>query len=151
MDVPIVYQFAKKIQVMRKCRVNNLLHKRLNFNNKIYRHKTLDLTVKCSLSILNQTSSNIIHHISSSLCPRSFNPTMCPGCLWTEAMESPSSTVRRRAWINSSRQWLTPEELDSEGLQCNPSASIVDDDVFSDGESKLWRARGIPPHMSPLH
>ncbi|XP_037635124.1 protein TESPA1 isoform X2 [Sebastes umbrosus] len=49
-------------------------------------------------------------------------------------MESPSSTVRRRAWINSSRQWPTLEELDPEGPLGNlPSASIVDDDVFSDG------------------
>ncbi|XP_074789773.1 LOW QUALITY PROTEIN: protein ITPRID2 [Mastacembelus armatus] len=49
-------------------------------------------------------------------------------------MESPSSTVRRRAWINSSRQWPTVEELDLEGPLCNlPSASIADDDVFSDG------------------
>ncbi|XP_044025390.1 protein TESPA1 [Siniperca chuatsi] len=49
-------------------------------------------------------------------------------------MESPSSTVRRRAWINSHRQWLTLEELDPDGPPCNlPSASIADDDVFSDG------------------
>nr|XP_046239213.1 protein ITPRID2 isoform X2 [Scatophagus argus] len=49
-------------------------------------------------------------------------------------MESPSSTVRRRAWINSSRQWPTLEELDSEGPPCIfPSTSIADDDVFSDG------------------
>ncbi|XP_045931611.1 protein ITPRID2 [Micropterus dolomieu] len=49
-------------------------------------------------------------------------------------MESPSSTVRRRAWINSRRQWLTLEELDPDGPPCNlPSASIADDDVFSDG------------------
>ncbi|XP_071349675.1 protein TESPA1 [Trachinotus anak] len=49
-------------------------------------------------------------------------------------MESPSSTVRRRAWINSSRQWPTLEELDPEGPLCNlQSASIADDDVFSDG------------------
>ncbi|XP_076596039.1 uncharacterized protein tespa1 isoform X1 [Chaetodon auriga] len=49
-------------------------------------------------------------------------------------MESPSSTVRRRAWINSSRQWLTLEELDPDGPPCNvPSGSIADDDVFSDG------------------
>uniref|UniRef100_A0A8C4GS44 ITPR-interacting domain-containing protein n=1 Tax=Dicentrarchus labrax TaxID=13489 RepID=A0A8C4GS44_DICLA len=49
-------------------------------------------------------------------------------------MESPSSTVRRRAWINSSRQWLTLEELDPEGTPCKlPSASIADDDVFSEG------------------
>ncbi|XP_072237946.1 uncharacterized protein tespa1 [Leuresthes tenuis] len=47
-------------------------------------------------------------------------------------MESSSSTVRRRAWINSSRQWPTVEEPD--GLLCDlPSASIADDDVFSDG------------------
>ncbi|XP_047437969.1 protein ITPRID2 [Mugil cephalus] len=47
-------------------------------------------------------------------------------------MESPSSTVRRRAWINSSRQWPTLEE--PEGPLCSlPSASIADDDVFSDG------------------
>ncbi|XP_034725693.1 protein TESPA1 [Etheostoma cragini] len=48
-------------------------------------------------------------------------------------MESPSSTARRRAWINSSRQWPTLE-LDPEGPPSNlPSASIADDDVFSDG------------------
>ncbi|XP_040060337.2 uncharacterized protein tespa1 isoform X1 [Gasterosteus aculeatus] len=43
-------------------------------------------------------------------------------------MENPSSTVRRRAWINSSRQGPTVEEP---GVP--PSASIADDDVFSDG------------------
>ncbi|XP_059184844.1 protein TESPA1 [Centropristis striata] len=49
-------------------------------------------------------------------------------------MESPSSTVRRRAWINSSRQWPTLEEQDSEEPLCSlPSASIADDDVFSEG------------------
>ncbi|XP_011612430.2 protein TESPA1 isoform X1 [Takifugu rubripes] len=49
-------------------------------------------------------------------------------------MESPSSAVRRRAWINSSRQWLTLEERDSPGRLCSlSSASTVDDDVFSDG------------------
>ncbi|XP_070708420.1 protein ITPRID2 [Pempheris klunzingeri] len=49
-------------------------------------------------------------------------------------MESPSSTVRRRAWINSSRQCLTLEELDPEWPPFNlPSASVADDDVFSDG------------------
>ncbi|XP_029287349.1 protein TESPA1 isoform X2 [Cottoperca gobio] len=48
-------------------------------------------------------------------------------------MESPSSIVRRRAWINSSRQWSNLE-LDPEGPRCDPpSASIADDDVFSDG------------------
>lgn len=40
--------------------------------------------------------------------------------------------MRRRAWINSSRQWVTFE--DPEGPLCPlPSASIADDDVFSDG------------------
>ncbi|CAJ1050419.1 protein ITPRID2 [Xyrichtys novacula] len=50
-------------------------------------------------------------------------------------MESPASTVRRRAWINSSRQWLTLEDPDPEGPpHCSlPSTSITDDDVFSDG------------------
>nr|XP_020492382.1 protein TESPA1 [Labrus bergylta] len=50
-------------------------------------------------------------------------------------MESPSSTVRRRAWINSSRQKLTLEEEDTEGQPQSilQSASIADDDVFSDG------------------
>ncbi|XP_042361825.1 protein TESPA1 [Plectropomus leopardus] len=49
-------------------------------------------------------------------------------------MESPSSTVRRRAWINSSRQWPTLEEQDLEGPLCSlPSASIADDDVFPEG------------------
>ncbi|XP_068171831.1 protein TESPA1 isoform X2 [Antennarius striatus] len=49
-------------------------------------------------------------------------------------MESPSSAVRRRAWINSSRQWNSPEELDPEEPFYNlPSASTADDDVFSDG------------------
>ncbi|KAM7402365.1 hypothetical protein PAMP_017611 [Pampus punctatissimus] len=48
-------------------------------------------------------------------------------------MESPSSTVKRRAWINSSRQWPTVEELDPDGPLWNPaSASTADDDVFSD-------------------
>ncbi|XP_028260776.1 protein ITPRID2 [Parambassis ranga] len=47
-------------------------------------------------------------------------------------MESPSSTVRRRAWINSSRQWPTLEEHDGEPCSL-PSASIADDDVFSEG------------------
>ncbi|XP_056294128.1 protein ITPRID2 [Pseudoliparis swirei] len=49
-------------------------------------------------------------------------------------MESPSSTARRRAWINSSRQQPTREELDPDGPPCNlPSASTADNDVFSDG------------------
>ncbi|XP_061582682.1 protein ITPRID2 [Cololabis saira] len=48
-----------------------------------------------------------------------------------EAMESSSSSVRRRAWINSSRQWPTVEE--PERLQHISPASIADDDVFSDG------------------
>ncbi|XP_069002908.1 protein ITPRID2 [Embiotoca jacksoni] len=47
-------------------------------------------------------------------------------------MDNPSSTVRRRAWINSSRQCPTLEE--PEGPLCSlPSASVADDDVFSDG------------------
>ncbi|XP_053287248.1 protein ITPRID2 isoform X1 [Pleuronectes platessa] len=49
-------------------------------------------------------------------------------------MDSPSSTVRRRAWINSSRRRSTLEEPDPERrLGSLPSASITDDDVFSDG------------------
>ncbi|XP_034442136.1 protein ITPRID2 [Hippoglossus hippoglossus] len=49
-------------------------------------------------------------------------------------MESPSSTVRRRAWINSSRRRSTLEEPDPGRWLCSlPSASITDDDVFSDG------------------
>ncbi|XP_041639153.1 protein ITPRID2 [Cheilinus undulatus] len=50
-------------------------------------------------------------------------------------MESSSSTVRRRAWINSSRQWLTLEESDAEGppLSSLQSSFIADDDVFSEG------------------
>ncbi|XP_071778759.1 uncharacterized protein tespa1 [Centroberyx gerrardi] len=52
-------------------------------------------------------------------------------------MESPSSTVRRRAWIHSSRQWLTLEESDPQDppgdLPFASQASIADDDVFSDG------------------
>ncbi|CAG5979446.1 unnamed protein product [Menidia menidia] len=52
-------------------------------------------------------------------------------------MESSSSTVRRRAWINSSRQWPTVEEPD--GPLCSlPSASIADDDVFSDEVLELY-------------
>ncbi|XP_034054321.1 protein TESPA1 [Gymnodraco acuticeps] len=49
-------------------------------------------------------------------------------------MESPPSTVRRRAWINSRRQRSTLEP-DPEGPLCTlPSASVADDDdVFSDG------------------
>lgn len=47
-------------------------------------------------------------------------------------MDSSSSTVRRRAWINSSRQWPTVEEPEGP-LSRLPSASIADDDVFSDG------------------
>ncbi|XP_024915553.1 sperm-specific antigen 2 isoform X3 [Cynoglossus semilaevis] len=47
-------------------------------------------------------------------------------------MDSSSSTVRRRAWINSSRQWPTLEESEEPLCQL-PSASIADDDVFSDG------------------
>jgi len=71
---------------------------------------------------------------------------MLPGCLWTEAMESPSSTARRRAWINSSRQQPTREELDPDGPPCNlPSASTADNDVFSDGRSKFRRLWGIHP------
>ncbi|XP_029357147.1 protein TESPA1 isoform X2 [Echeneis naucrates] len=49
-------------------------------------------------------------------------------------MESPSSTERRQAWIKRSRQAPIVEELDSGGqLSQPPSASIADDDVFSDG------------------
>ncbi|KAK2915250.1 hypothetical protein Q8A73_005844 [Channa argus] len=49
-------------------------------------------------------------------------------------MDSPSSVVKRRAWINSSRQWPTVEDQDPEAPLCNlRSASIADDDVFSDG------------------
>lgn len=52
-------------------------------------------------------------------------------------MESPSSAVRRRAWINSCRQRPTLEEADSERQLCRLlSASTVDDDVFSDSESE---------------
>ncbi|XP_027857653.1 uncharacterized protein tespa1 [Xiphophorus couchianus] len=58
-------------------------------------------------------------------------------------MDRSSSTVRRRAWINSSRQWPTVEEM--EGPLCNlaASASIADDDdVFSDasfnGKIENW-------------
>ncbi|XP_007548896.1 sperm-specific antigen 2 [Poecilia formosa] len=58
-------------------------------------------------------------------------------------MDRSSSTVRRRAWINSSRQWPTVEDL--EGPLCNlaSSASIADDDdVFSDasfnGKIENW-------------
>ncbi|CAN9511826.1 unnamed protein product [Ophioblennius macclurei] len=47
-------------------------------------------------------------------------------------MESCSSTVRRRAWINSSRHWSTLEEPEGP-LRNVASASTVDDDVFSDG------------------
>ncbi|XP_029989772.1 protein TESPA1 isoform X2 [Sphaeramia orbicularis] len=51
-------------------------------------------------------------------------------------MESPASTVRRRAWINSSRQWVTLEDPDPEAQPFRlPSASLVDDDVFSDSQS----------------
>lgn len=49
-------------------------------------------------------------------------------------MESPSPAVRRRAWINSSRQWGNLEGLDSDEAPGSfPSASLADDDVFSDG------------------
>ncbi|KAM6927242.1 uncharacterized protein tespa1 [Xenentodon cancila] len=47
-------------------------------------------------------------------------------------MESSSSTVRRRAWINSSRHWSTVEEPERLLHNISP-ASITDDDVFSDG------------------
>ncbi|XP_017264017.1 protein TESPA1 [Kryptolebias marmoratus] len=54
-------------------------------------------------------------------------------------MASSSSTVKRRAWINSSRQWSTLEEPDGFGP---PSASLADDDVFSDasftGKIESW-------------
>lgn len=64
-------------------------------------------------------------------------PLSCSSCVWPEAMESPSSAVRRRAWINSCRQRLTPEEADSERQLCSLlSASTVDDDVFSDSEGE---------------
>lgn len=67
----------------------------------------------------------------------------CSSCRRTEAMESSSSAVRRRAWINSSRQWLTLEEHDSQRRLCSlPSASTVDDDVFSDGMA----AKALQPH-----
>ncbi|XP_037345984.2 protein ITPRID2 [Pungitius pungitius] len=49
-------------------------------------------------------------------------------------MENPSSTTRRRAWINSSRQGPTLEEPGPGGPPpVPPSASMADDDVFSDG------------------
>ncbi|KAM8915615.1 uncharacterized protein tespa1 isoform 1-T3 [Spinachia spinachia] len=49
-------------------------------------------------------------------------------------MENPSSTARRRAWINSSRQGPTLEQPAPDGPLCGPlSASMADDDVFSDG------------------
>ncbi|KAG7493539.1 TESPA1 [Solea senegalensis] len=47
-------------------------------------------------------------------------------------MDSPSSIVRRRAWINSSRQWPTLEEPEGPSSRFL-SASVADDDVFSDG------------------
>ncbi|KAF3690058.1 Protein TESPA1 Thymocyte-expressed positive selection-associated protein 1 [Channa argus] len=51
-------------------------------------------------------------------------------------MDSPSSVVKRRAWINSSRQWPTVEDQDPEAPLCNlRSASIADDDVFSDASN----------------
>ncbi|CDQ86556.1 unnamed protein product [Oncorhynchus mykiss] len=39
-------------------------------------------------------------------------------------MESPSSTTRRQAWVQTSRQWLTLEELDPQvpGPYIHPSA-----------------------------
>ncbi|XP_034022040.1 protein ITPRID2 isoform X2 [Thalassophryne amazonica] len=49
-------------------------------------------------------------------------------------MASPSSQVKRRAWIRSSRHWPTLEELNPEEAPCNlASVSVADDDVFSDG------------------
>ncbi|XP_075881398.1 protein TESPA1 [Nelusetta ayraudi] len=76
-------------------------------------------------------------------------------------MESPSPTVRRRAWINSSRQWVNQEGPDSDELPCIlPSASLVDDDVFSDvstgcftGKIENWLlacGSEVPAENSPL-
>ncbi|XP_028302853.1 uncharacterized protein tespa1 isoform X2 [Gouania willdenowi] len=45
---------------------------------------------------------------------------------------SSSSTVRRTAWISSSRHRSTVEEPERE-LSCLPPASTLDDNVFSDG------------------
>lgn len=144
---------CQRLQVMRKHPVNSQWHKKLNFNNKTPWHKTLNImnfSVKCYL--LNKTSVknwNAFSMFNLRRCSCSAETSTPPCFPWTEAMESPSSTVRRRAWINSSRQWLTLEELDPEGPPCNfPSASIADDDVFSDGKSNLWRVWWIPPHIS---
>lgn len=53
-------------------------------------------------------------------------------------MESPSPTVRRRAWINSSRQRGHLEGPESDGVPASfTSASLADDDdVFSDGDAQ---------------
>lgn len=94
------------------------------------------------------TSSYVIIHLLSAA-----STSPCSWTAWTEVMESPqSSTVRRRAWINSSRQWPTLEPLDPEGPPCSlPSASIADDDVFSDGESKCEeRVRDASTDLYPL-
>ncbi|KAM4582572.1 protein ITPRID2 [Fundulus diaphanus] len=57
-------------------------------------------------------------------------------------MDRPSSTVRRRAWINSSRQWPTVEDLEGPLSNIAASASISDDDVFPDagytGKIENW-------------
>ncbi|KAM4740149.1 uncharacterized protein tespa1 [Anableps anableps] len=57
-------------------------------------------------------------------------------------MDRSSSTVRRRAWINSSRQWPTVEDIEGPLSNLAASASIADDDVFSDagftGKIENW-------------
>lgn len=58
-------------------------------------------------------------------------------------MERSSSTSRRRAWINSSRQWPTVEDSEGPLSRLSASASIADDDdVFSDagftGKIENW-------------
>ncbi|XP_047204845.1 protein ITPRID2 [Girardinichthys multiradiatus] len=61
-------------------------------------------------------------------------------------MDRSSSTVRRRAWINSSRQWPTVEDPKGPLSNIAASASIADDDdVFSDagftGKIENWLLR----------
>ncbi|KAK5608788.1 hypothetical protein CRENBAI_020281 [Crenichthys baileyi] len=58
-------------------------------------------------------------------------------------MDRSSSTVRRRAWINSCRQWPTVEDPEGPLSNIAASASIADDDdVFSDagftGKIENW-------------
>lgn len=98
------------------------------------------------MSVIFNTVSVLKHNLKLHT-PCSLELSMWAGCLWAEEMESPSPTVRRRAWINSSRQWGNLEGLDSDEVPGSfPSASIADDDVFSDGMPQTLMVGEVSGH-----